>query len=357
MTPLSHNKRCEFEDFADAEVAGLIREVFDPDGRRGPGYPRGREYRKEWEIAMALRALRHFGALRPDSLILGVGAGTEATIFHLTRLVKLVFATDLYVQQTEWSPHAPARMLWDAEAFAPYPYDRQRLVVQHMDGRFLDYPDDFFDGIFSSGSIEHFGGLEDAALCAFEMGRVLKPGGILTLSTELCVAGPAPSLHAPGLSLFSADELRRYVVEASGLEPVEDLATTLTRPLSERTRASVRPLADCIVELEAAIRAQGPAPRAAEVTWSVYPHLLLELQGHTFGSVHLALRKSSHHPVVDNAWARPTPEIVRTKRWRPVAAPRPGIVARVGAAARRITGLVTDPLRRATTSQRRHRRA
>lgn len=338
MSDLPHNKRCEVEDFADDELAGIIRDVFDPAGRHGPAYPWGREYRKEWEIAMALRALGRFGALHRDSSILGVGAGTEATMFHLTRLVRLVFATDLYVQETAWSPHAPVRMLWDPEAFAPFPFDRHRLVVQHMDGRFLDYPDDSFDGIFSSGSIEHFGGPDDAALCAYEMGRVLKPGGVLTLSTELCIAGPSPSLHLPGLSLFSVDEVRRYIVEASGLEPVEDLTAAFAPPLSERTRATVRPLADCIAELEAAIRAQGESPRAAEVVWSVYPHLLLELQGYTFGSVHLALRKSPRYPVCDNYWARPTPEMVREKRWRPSARSRRTLMDVARDTMRRVAG-------------------
>jgi hypothetical protein len=43
---------------------------------------------------MALRAPGRFGVLHRDSTILGVGAGSEPTIFHLTRLVRLVFARD-----------------------------------------------------------------------------------------------------------------------------------------------------------------------------------------------------------------------------------------------------------------------
>lgn len=252
--------------------------------------------------------------------------------------MRIVFATDLYVQDTASSAFAAVRMLWDAEAFAPFPFERHRLVVQHMDGRFLDYPDDSFDGIFSSRSIEHFGGPEDAAFSAYEMGRALKPGGILTLSTELCVAGPSPSLHLPGLSVFSSAEVRRFIVEASGLEPVEDLAPAFTTPLSDRTRASARPLADCIAGLEAAIRRQRESPRAAEVAWSVSPHLLLELQGHTLGSIHLALRKSPRHPVCDTAWARPTPEIARARRWKPATRKPSTPAARARDALRRIVG-------------------
>jgi SAM-dependent methyltransferase len=314
MPQLGHNKVCEVEDFACEELAKTIREIFNPNDRRAiPNFPIGVEYRKEWEIAMAVNTLKHFGALHSESMILGVGAGTESTLFYLTRFAKLLFATDLYLQNNDWSPFAPARMLWEPEAFAPFEYDHRRLVVQNMDGRFLDYPDNFFDGIFSSGSIEHFGGPQDAAYCAFEMGRVLKPGGILTLSTELCVAGPSPSLHIPGLSLFSPLEIQKYIVEASGLEPVDELSLNI----SQRTKNSVRSLLDCCKELEEAVRTQGDRPLVCDLTWSVYPHILLELQGHTFGSIHLALRKTDKYPIANNQWAQPTTEIIREKRWKP----------------------------------------
>lgn len=311
---LGHNKLCEVEDFADAELAATIRDIFQADARRhGPAFPRGKEYRKYWEIGMAVRALRQFGALHDESLILGVGAGTESTLFYLTRFAKQVFATDVYIQRDSWASFAPTRMLWDPEAFAPFPFDRRRLVVQHMDGRFLDYPDGLFDGIFSSGSIEHFGGLQEAAFSAYEMGRVLKPGGIMTVSTEFCVAGPTTAVEWPGLVLFSADQVRKYIVEASGLELVDDFSTAV----SASTRGTVRPLSMYVAEMQATLKQQGDRPRVGEVPWSVYPHVLLEQQGYTFGSVHLALRKTDRYPAVDNAWARPTPEIAHARRWRP----------------------------------------
>jgi SAM-dependent methyltransferase len=338
--PPGHNKLCEVEDFADAELAATIREVFAADAdRHGAGFPLGREYRKYWEIGMAVRGLRQFGALHDRSLLLGVGAGTESTIFHLTKFARMVFATDVYIQQDHWSSFAPTRMLWDPEAFAPFPFDERRLVVQHMDGRFLNYPDDTFDGIFSSGSIEHFGGLEDAAFSAYEMGRVLKPGGIMTVSTEFCVAGPTPGVEWPGLVLFSAEQLRKYVVEASGLEPVDDFSAAV----SEWTRATVRPLSFYVDEIQATIKAQGDRPRVGEVTWSVYPHILLEQQGYTFGSVHLALRKTDRYPAADNAWARPTPEIVRERRWRPTIRSAEGVAA---AAAGKSRGKLASTVRR-----------
>jgi hypothetical protein len=36
MSTLPPNIRCEVEDFADDELAGIIRNVFDPAGRHSP---------------------------------------------------------------------------------------------------------------------------------------------------------------------------------------------------------------------------------------------------------------------------------------------------------------------------------
>src|SRR5262245_61554505 len=96
---LGYNKLCQLEDFAHPTLRPLIREVFAHELERfGPDFPLGVEYRKHWEVAMAIRTLRDFGALLERSQVLGVGAGNEPTIFWLTNRVRRVFATDLYLQ-------------------------------------------------------------------------------------------------------------------------------------------------------------------------------------------------------------------------------------------------------------------
>ena len=72
----------------------------------------------------------------------------------------------------------------------------------------LRYPDDTFDGIFSSGSIEHFGDLQDVANAAYEMGRVLKPGGVL-----------GPVHRVPPRRAAGRDRLARTHPAALGREP------------------------------------------------------------------------------------------------------------------------------------------
>ena len=283
---LPYNKACGLEDFADPELAAVLREVYSYPGAQETGP--GAERRKQWEVAMSVRALRDFGALRPDAEILGVGAGTETTVFYLTRHARRVIATDLYLAPGDWEREAHPLMVVAPERLAPMPFERDRLVVQHMDGRWLRFPDDSFDGIFSSGSIEHFGGFEDIAAAACEMGRVLKPGGVLTLSTEFLLEGPPGSAGWPGVVLFSAETLRRQIIEASGLKPVDapDLA------VSERTLATGKPLLEMIREIE----------NGRET----FPHVVLTHEGQVFGSVHLTLRKAERYPAADNAWARPS---------------------------------------------------
>jgi SAM-dependent methyltransferase len=306
VSTLPFNKVVEYEDFADPELAAVIRDVFRHEIQHfTPEFPKGAEYRKYWEIAMSIRALRQFGALRQDADILGVGAGTEATVFYLTNHVRNVFANDLYLAAGRWDASAPWYMLVSPDRFAPYPYRRDHLIVQHMDGRLMHYPDNTFDGIFSSGSIEHFGSWSSIAASAYEMGRVLKPGGVMTVSTEYRLGAPPGGEGWDGLRFFSREDLLRYIVEASGLEPVDTLRTVI----SEATLASKKSQSFYAADTDAALAKQGKYPRVGEIIWSHYPHLVVTDQGYTYTSVHLTLRKTPNYPASENAWARPSAEL------------------------------------------------
>ncbi|MGI8983960.1 MAG: class I SAM-dependent methyltransferase [Acidimicrobiales bacterium] len=307
---LPFSKLCELGDFVDPALAPVIRDVC---GYKlpsfGPDFPRGAEHRKDWEVAMAVRALRHFGALRPDATVLGVAAGTEDTIFYLARHVRQVFATDRYLSAGPWQPVAQITMLLDPEAVAPTDYDPDRLVVQHMDGRRLLYPADSFDGIFSSGSIEHFGDFHDVAAAAYEMGRVLKPGGVLSLSTEFRLAGPPGGIGWPGATLlFTTGDLQCFIVEASGLELVGELTTTV----SEETLSTPRDITRVIDDRRARQDGGPLVPVSDATTWDDRPHIVLLHEGYVFTSVHLTLRKTDRYPSPANGWAQPTPTMLES---------------------------------------------
>lgn len=229
-----------------------------------PPYVPGQEHRKYWEVAQAARALVDLGAIHAEADVLGVAAGIEETIFWATNHARRVVATDRYLESEGWDDDAPRAMLERPGDYAPCPWDPDRLVVEHMDALELGYEDESFDGAFCSSSIEHFGGRAELARALGELYRVLKPGGIASLSTEYRLRGPGPGV--PGTLLFDARELVELIVDAQPWKPVQPIELGL----SERTRASAIPLA------------------GAE---SHRPHIVLDEGEHTFTSVHLALRK------------------------------------------------------------------
>ena len=227
-------------------------------------------HRKEWEIEMALATLRDHGATGPDKIILGAGAGHEATIYHLSNEVEKVVATDLYLNPGIWGAFAVTELMDNPAKFAPpgVKFNAEAIVVEHADMCNLQYADDSFDGIFSSGSIEHVGTLDDVARAAKELGRVLKPGGVLSLSTEFLISGKGYGW--PGVLLLNREQLMDYIVMPSGCEMIDELVEVV----DEDTLKTVWPLDRIVLQnrrpdLEAVL-SHGPF---------------------TFTSVHLALIK------------------------------------------------------------------
>lgn len=245
---MHYNTSLSIEHFSDPSFAAEMREVFPHIAAQNADFPIGHEIAKAWEVTMAIRAFRRFGVLRSNAEMLGVGAGSELTLYYLTRHVRRVFATDRFADSGVWSDTAQGSMLVAPERFAPpgYDWEPRRLVVQHMDACDLHYDDNSFDGVFSCGSIEHFGSLESVAKAAHEMGRVLKPNGILAISTEFRLEGP-PTDGIPGAIIFTPEMLERSVIKPSGLLPVDDasFATSartfdLAYPLLEAIQKGIR---------------------------------------------------------------------------------------------------------------------
>ncbi len=286
MAPeLSHCRACNLSDFAHPELSRVVREVFPHEVRRfGAGFPSGREYRKYWEVATAVAALRAAGAVHSRAEVLGVAAGDEPTLFWLTLWVRRVFATDRYLAPGEWSEFAAETMLTDPGLHWPGRWDPRRLVTQHMDALDLRYSDGSFDAVFSSSSIEHFGGIAEVRRAVEEMHRVLRPGGVLSLSTELRLEGPPPGL--PGTLLFDEDELREHVIELLGWEPVGPLRLEV----DEATRASAVSIDEHVGDIREHFDREG---RWAlhRLRFSRYPQVALRAGEHLWTSVHLALRK------------------------------------------------------------------
>jgi ubiquinone/menaquinone biosynthesis C-methylase UbiE len=92
-----------------------------------------------------------------------------------------------------------------------------------MDGRRLDLPDDSFDVVLSFSSIEHFGGHAAATESLREMGRVVRPGGVVVVTTELVVNGVSHQ------EFFLPEQVFRDLIEPSGLGLIEDIDFALSK--------------------------------------------------------------------------------------------------------------------------------
>lgn len=200
MKDLPLNKVITAADFERPQLRALMDDIL-PAGS-------GRRHRKLWEFAMAALSLQRGKALHRDAMGLSVGAGHEPILYWLANKIRWLIATDLYADAGEWeSGEATVTMLADPDTFAPYPYDRRRLTAVHMDALDLRFVDGTFDFAFSMGSIEHFGGYDAAVRSLREMARVVRPGGVVAVTTEVVVDG-GPGKSTPGLELFHPDRIR-----------------------------------------------------------------------------------------------------------------------------------------------------
>jgi FkbM family methyltransferase len=295
MNEMAYNKVISLEDFSNEEFNRIIQDVFRYELKQYPTeYPNGVPNPLQWKIAMGIKALKQFDVLHRDALILGVGAGTDIMSFYLTKFAKQVFAVDLYFDEI-WREDAPFLMMVEPQNFAPFKYDNNRLVVQHMDSRCLQYPENSFDGIYSCGSIEHSTSVEYIANASYEMGRVLKPGGILSISTEYKISGP-PEEDGWDDKVFilSREKILHNIVEASGLEPVDEIDLLITDSTFQTSR-------DLTTILESNKR---------DDSWKVKsqnsPVLIFVHKGFVYCSLHLTLRKTDQYPLKDNHWAAPS---------------------------------------------------
>ncbi|HTV30878.1 MAG TPA: class I SAM-dependent methyltransferase [Xanthobacteraceae bacterium] len=174
-------------------------------------------HRKMWEYAICIEGLQQLGVVTPEATGLAVGAGSERPLYYFANNIKRMVATDLYDDpQHEGTP----LMLSAPASFAPFPYRKDCLQVLRMPGDKLDFDDRSFDFVFCLSSIEHFGSRDTQARAFSEMGRVVRPGGIVCVITELVLNGEPhheyfrPSevlemfLQAPSLKLAGSLDLR-----------------------------------------------------------------------------------------------------------------------------------------------------
>jgi SAM-dependent methyltransferase len=288
VSPLSYNKACNLEDFAQPDLRAVMRRELPHEvARFGDAYPAGHEDRKDWETAMAIRAFEDHGLLDGERDFLGVAAGSEPLIFCLTRYAHRVFATDLYLDSGLWAPNAPESMLKDPGSYWPSKWNPRRLVLQHMNALQLHHEDETFDGVFSSSSIEHFGDYAEIHQAMDEIFRVLRPGGIAAFATEYRISGPPPGIA--GTLMFDEDDIAEHLIGQRDWGPLSPLDLTV----SDATIDGVIDAEAWVKDLDSQIERDG-AWYSFRVEYATYPVVALRYRdGRLATTMQLALRKGS----------------------------------------------------------------
>lgn len=198
------NLLCDISDWRDGWMLHYLQELHEPV----------RIHRKAWEFGKCLAGFHRLGVIEPRAVGLSVGAGAERPLFWLASNIETIVASDLYVGEAGswgWGDD----FLDNPAGQAPFPYREDGLIVRDMSGLELEFATNSFDFAYSLSSIEHFGGHRAARQAMREMARVVKPGGIVCVVTELQL-----SQHGAA-ELFTYPELEEYVIRGSGLRLVE----------------------------------------------------------------------------------------------------------------------------------------
>ncbi len=176
------NKLFDYEDFSDVEFIKAQEEFGEKTSFT----------RKAWEFVIMSYGLGKLGCFSNNNIALGLGCLKENLIYFYANRFKHVCATDVAYYVKGDKNFIP----WGGESYelsevyeSNISYDRNKLTVLPMDMCRLGFSDETFDVVWSSSSVEHVGDLDDILTCFKEMQRVLKPNGILTITTEWNLSG------------------------------------------------------------------------------------------------------------------------------------------------------------------------
>jgi SAM-dependent methyltransferase len=212
----SLNRLC---DMSDWRVGGYLTNIMQSLGEGAY------IHRKSWEYSLCIYGLEKLGAVTPTSSAIAIGAGYERPLYYFANKIDKMVATDLYDdEEHEGKPS----MLDNPTKYAPFAYRKEHLEVRRMDGLNIEYEDNTFDFAFSLSSIEHFGSRANTRRSVEEMQRVLKPGGVMSLATELILN------DAEHDEYFTIEELQSTILDVRGLELVGgELDLCISRSLVE----------------------------------------------------------------------------------------------------------------------------
>ena len=269
--PFALNRVVNLEDFQEHVVGDAIRGIYARESGDSPEFPRAREHRKQWEVAMAALALE-------DGAVLDLMPKFSVSALAASRPI---LADELRSPGVGHGPirhsRPPGRRCATDDAHESWerldgPWNHRRLVVQHMDACELLTKTRRLTASSRRGRSSISARSERIGLAMDEACRVLKRGGTASFSTEFLIGGdPLAFESRPYVHPRSDRERSR---RAPRLDPRQ------ADRISALPRRRLRP------------RSAFRVPAREQRGQSIYPHCALRVGPNLITSVHFALRKS-----------------------------------------------------------------
>ncbi len=180
-------------------------------------------YRKSWEWAAIMEALRERDMLRGGRRGLGFAVGGEPLPSAIAGHGAEVLATDLHAERVDGGWTTTGQHASSLEAlYRPGLIDRaafDRLVrFQPADMRTLDgLPESAFDFLWSSCSLEHLGDLEAGMDYVRRSTAFLKPGGVAVHTTEFNCSSLEDTISEGSAVVYRRQDIERLDVSLRAL--------------------------------------------------------------------------------------------------------------------------------------------
>jgi SAM-dependent methyltransferase len=227
---LHFNKLCNIEDWENPWLRLALQAVQE---KHRIGHIIHRKY---WEWTMGVLASSLSGLLTPQAMVLGLGAGHEIPIYFFTKFAKWVFATDIYGKGSFTRHESDEIMMILPEIYAPFPFLKERLIVEFMDMCNLRFPDNSMDIVFCFSSIEHLPSTKDKNRAFSEMLRVTKPGGLILLTTEYIINSAKKNILSQ-VEAFSKKEIVNVFLSQKDALPLDSIDYSI----SEKSLKTLQP--------------------------------------------------------------------------------------------------------------------
>ena len=166
---------------------------------------------RDWEYALPI----YLADFNSNDIILDIGCGMSYNFLYLSSIVEKFFGIDDIKNGCfdKWTVD------WLKTLTHYDEYINRKAQFLNMNAKELPFKDNYFTKIITWSALEHFMGNDDI-LCAKEIYRCLKPGGIFLGSVDFNADSEYPIPDNPDCRFYTHQSFLDRIVEPSGFELV-----------------------------------------------------------------------------------------------------------------------------------------